>query len=75
MSKHQILGKSVRKLIQIGNSIGVTLPTEYLKAHALKVGSSMEICFNEILRVEPLDLERIKKAVERGDDEERKSET
>jgi antitoxin component of MazEF toxin-antitoxin module len=75
MSKHQILGKSVRKLVKVGNSIGITLPTEYLKAHNLKVGESMEICFNEILRVEPLNLERIKKAVERGDDEERKPQT
>jgi antitoxin component of MazEF toxin-antitoxin module len=64
MSKHQILGKSVRKLIKVGNSIGITLPTEYLRAHNLELGGSMEICFDQILYVEPLNMEKIQQVVE-----------
>jgi len=73
MSKHQILGKSVRKLVQIGNAVGITLPAEYLKNHNLELGQSMEVCFNDVVMIEPLDLEKVRKVVERDDKEEGKS--
>lgn len=69
MTKHKVLGKTIRKIVKVGNSIGITLPREYLEAHNLKLGESMEICFNKILRVEPLNLEKIKQAVEHGNKE------
>jgi len=70
MTKHKVLGKTIRKIVKVGNSIGITLPREYLEAHNLKLGESMEICFNKkILRVEPLNLQKIKQAVEHGNKE------
>lgn len=75
MSEHQVLGKSIRKLVQIGNAVGITLPAEYLKAHNLELGQSMEVYFNDVIRVEPLNLEKIRKVLDRGDNEKRKSQT
>jgi antitoxin component of MazEF toxin-antitoxin module len=72
MSKHQILGKSVRKLVKVGNSIGITLPAEYLRAHNLELGGSMEICFDRILHAEPLDLMKIQRALEHESEEKEK---
>jgi len=58
--------ENLRKLIQIGNTIGITLLAEYLKARHLKLGESMEIHFDEVICAEPLDLAKVRKAVERS---------
>jgi len=75
MPEHKTLGKTIRKVVKIGNSIGVTLPRKFLDAHGLQLGDDLELCFNDIIRIEPLNLEKVRKAVERGDNEEGKSQT
>ena len=32
-----------QKLLQIGSSVGVTVPKQYLKEHGLKVGDEVEV--------------------------------
>lgn len=32
-----------QKLLQIGSSVGITVPKQYLKEHGLKVGDEVEI--------------------------------
>jgi antitoxin component of MazEF toxin-antitoxin module len=55
------LGKDVRKIIRVGSSAAVTLPKEYLEAHDLKIGDKVELIFNEILRIEPVDESEIRR--------------
>lgn len=57
----EYLGKDVRKIIQVGGSAAVTLPKEYLEAHGLKLGDKMEMNFNEILHLEPVNEAEIRK--------------
>ena len=69
------MGKTLRKVLKVGNSIGVTLPKQFLTAHGLKLGDNLELLFNDVVMIQPLDLEKVRKAVERSDKEERKSQT
>jgi antitoxin component of MazEF toxin-antitoxin module len=57
----EYLGKDVRKIIRVGDSAGVTIPKEYLEAHGLKIGDRMELNFNHILNIEPLNQAEIRK--------------
>ena len=54
------LGKAIKKIIQVGHCHAITLPREYLKAHNLKQGDFVEVFFNSIIHVEPLDMNEIK---------------
>lgn len=47
-------GKDVRKVVQIGNCQGVTLPKNFLKRHDLELGDQVEIVFNNVLKITPL---------------------
>lgn len=69
------MGKAIRKVVKVGNSIGVTLPKKFLVAHGLQLGDDLELFFDDVVMIQPLDLEKVRKAVERGGNEERKSET
>jgi len=73
MPEHEILGKTVRKIVKVGNSFGVTLPRKFLNAHGLKLGDDLELFFNDVVMIQPLDLEKVKKVLDRGDDEKRKA--
>jgi antitoxin component of MazEF toxin-antitoxin module len=55
------LGKDIRKIIRVGGSAAVTLPKEYLKAHNLKLGDKVEMNFNEVLHLEPVNVAEIKR--------------
>ena len=57
----EYLGKDVRKIIRVGGSAAVTLPKEYLEAHSLKLGDKMELNFNHILNIEPVNRAEIRK--------------
>jgi antitoxin component of MazEF toxin-antitoxin module len=63
MKKHEALGKTVRRILQVGNSSGVTLPDEYLRAHGLKRGDLVEVTFNRKVLIEPLNLEELRRKV------------
>ncbi len=53
----------------------MTLPRKFLNAHGLKLGDDVELFFNDVVMIQPLDLEKVRKAVERGDNEKRKPQT
>ena len=55
------LGKDVRRIIRVGDSIGITLPPDYLRAHGLKVGDQIELTYNRIIRFEPISREEIRR--------------
>lgn len=57
--EHKIIGKTIRRILPHGNSVAVTLPHEYIKAHGLKTGDSVEVIYNEILRIEPVNVEKL----------------
>lgn len=57
----ECLGKDIRKIIRVGKSVAVTLPREYLEAHNLKLGDKIELNFNEVLQISPVDEGEIKK--------------
>lgn len=70
MSKAKHYGKSVRKVVKVGECSGVTLPKEYLDNHNLKVGDHVEVVFNNILKLAPLHDKDIKKELGEGSSEE-----
>ena len=47
-------GKIVRKLFKIGDSIAVTIPPEFLKAHEIGVGTQVEILYNNAIIIKPI---------------------
>ena len=61
MSKPELLGKDIRKVLPVGDSLAVTIPKEYVEAHNIKKGDTMEVLFNEILHISPVNLEEIRK--------------
>jgi len=63
MGEHKILGKAVNKLRRVGGSFVLVIPMNYVKTHELENGDSMEIFFDEILRIEPVKESDILKKV------------
>jgi antitoxin component of MazEF toxin-antitoxin module len=55
----EIIDKETRKIIKVGNSLAITLPREYIKAHGLEAGDKMDLYFDEILHIEPVKEEDI----------------
>ena len=52
--EERVLGKVTRKLYKVGDSVVISVPPEYLRAHSLKIGDKMDIYFNEALHAEPV---------------------
>jgi antitoxin component of MazEF toxin-antitoxin module len=49
------VGKTVKKLLKIGESAAITLPPDYLKKFNLEPGEDyVEIFYNDLLIVKPL---------------------
>jgi len=67
----EYLGKDIRKIIRVGGSVAITLPKEYLDAHGLKLGDKMELNFNEVLHVEPVNEAEIRKKLGRPEIEKK----
>jgi antitoxin component of MazEF toxin-antitoxin module len=61
--KEPVLGKDTRVLFEIGKSLAITLPKEYIEAHGLKPGDVVDVYFNEVVHVEPVRKEDILKKV------------
>lgn len=70
MSEHKLLGKDIRKVIPVGDSLAITIPKEYVQAHSIKKGDSMEVLFNEIIHITPLNLDEIEKKLKGNNGEE-----
>ena len=61
----EVLGTDIRKLLKIGSSLAITLPKEYVEAHGLKVGDTVQVYFDDVVHVEPVKPERILKKVKK----------
>lgn len=55
------LGKSIRKIVQVGESSGVIIPKEFLEARGLKRGDRVELLFNDVIRIKPVRAEEIER--------------
>ena len=71
--KHSI-GKTERKVINIGDSFGITLPKSFVETHGLKKGDKVLVYYNSLLLLEPQKgehiLEEIKTKLEKLKKEE-----
>jgi len=57
--------KTVRKNIQAGECVGITLPRRYLETHNLKRGDKVEILYtHHVLLVKPICADKIEREIE-----------
>ena len=49
---------TTRKVIKQGNSLAITLPVSFTRAHGIKAGDDLAIVANHILRVIPMPEDR-----------------
>lgn len=54
------MGKSIRKIVQIGECSGVILPKEYLERNDIERGDEIELVFNGIVKIKPIDEDKIR---------------
>jgi len=56
MSKKKKLGKIARivKVHEIGGSLMVTLPAEFVKAHSIKKGDEIGVLANHLMTIHPM---------------------
>jgi antitoxin component of MazEF toxin-antitoxin module len=66
--KDEKVGKDVRRLFKLGGSLVITLPNEYVKRRSLKEGDLVEIYFDDIVYMRPVNvdefIEKIRKVKE-----------
>jgi len=66
--KDEKIGKDVRRLFKLGGSFVITLPNEYVKRRNLKEGDLVEIYFDDIVYMRPVNvdefIEKIRKVKE-----------
>lgn len=43
-----------RRLVRAGDSLAVTLPPDWLRGHGLKAGDPVELAYDEVVRVRPV---------------------
>ena len=65
----EVFGKSTRKVVKIGNSLAITLPSNYVKAHAIKAGDDMDIWYDEEFHGEPVTEEDIRRKLGKAKEE------
>jgi len=60
--------KSTRKIIELGESLLITIPRDFIRAHGLKKGDLVDVFFDDKLVVKPIKAEDIRKEIygERG---------
>ena len=59
-TKSEYFGKDVRKIVQVGRALAITLPRTYLQTHSLQQGDLVEVYFNKVIYIEPLNLNEVK---------------
>lgn len=60
------VGKGVRKVIHVGNSLTVTLPNPYVQSHKIKAGDYLEVLYNDYLHLTPISIDELQTALERA---------
>ena len=48
--------KNSRKILQVGDSKAVVLPPDWLRAMGLKKGESVEVLYNSVVIIKPLQV-------------------
>ena len=56
----------IRTIIQVGGSLAITLPMEYVKTHNIKIGDSIYILYNDYIYIKPINKEELAKKVEKA---------
>jgi antitoxin component of MazEF toxin-antitoxin module len=62
----KIEGISIRKVSTAGNSLTVTLPKEWTEIHGVKKGDSLEIIFDDMLYIRPIETAKLSERLERA---------
>jgi len=57
------VGKDVRSVIRLGDSLAITLPSEYVRANSIKKGDKVELLFDRELVARPLKQEELRKTL------------
>ena len=50
-------GKDVRRLFKLGHSLVITLPSEYVKKKGLKEGDLLEVYFDDVVYMKPVNVD------------------
>ncbi len=58
-------GKTTRKIVQVGECSGITLPKDFLETHGLKRGDRVELICNDVIVVKPIREDEIERELER----------
>jgi antitoxin component of MazEF toxin-antitoxin module len=61
-------GKDIRKVVRVGNSVGIILPFDYVKSLNLRPGDLVEVYYNRTLQLEPVDQKEILRKLHKGED-------
>ena len=62
MGNSKILGKDIRTVLEIGDSLFLCIPKKYTRAHNIKKGDKLTVYYDDILHIEPVtDKEILKK--------------
>jgi len=59
----KVLGKVTRKVIRIGDSLAITIPKDFLKAHKIEEGMIVDIFFNDRMVIKPIKPEDVEKEI------------
>jgi antitoxin component of MazEF toxin-antitoxin module len=60
--------KDVRKVFKLGQSLAITLPSEYVKRKNIREGDLVEIYFDDLIHIKPVDLNELAERVEKAKD-------
>jgi len=50
----KVLGKDVRKVLKVGGSLAITLPSDYVQAHKIEAGDAMTVFYDDVFHAEPV---------------------
>jgi antitoxin component of MazEF toxin-antitoxin module len=53
------IGKELRRVFKLGYSMAIVLPSEYVKKKGLKTGDLMEIYFDDVIYMKPVDVKEL----------------
>jgi antitoxin component of MazEF toxin-antitoxin module len=60
----KVFGKDVRKVIQVGKALAITLPANYVKTNDIKLGDLIELEYNRKFHGQPVDLKEIQRRLD-----------
>jgi antitoxin component of MazEF toxin-antitoxin module len=61
-----IFGKSIRKVNASGASLIISLPREWVEDHGIKKGDRLELVFDDVLYVRPIETTKLSERLEKA---------